>query len=442
MTVYYFAHIGHLRTYTSTDVLRRFLESCGYQVRHVMNVTDVGHMTSDADEGEDKLEVRAQREGRSPWEIARYYEQHFFESIKQINIKHPQVICRATEHVPDMIELAKRLEERGFAYRTKVGLIFDTGKFPKYPDLARLNLEGQAAGARVEVDPERHNPSDFALWISNQPKHIMQWDSPWGRGFPGWHLECSAMAIKYLGPQIDLHSGGIDHIPVHHTNEIAQSEAATGCTFVRHWFHSAFLMVDNTKMSKSLGNLYTLEDVVNRGFHPLSLRYLYLGCSYRKTLNFTWEGLAGEQKALGRLWQRCVAQPEPAAEPDANAVAAFRGALAEDLNSAKALSVLWEVADRDPGPQTAATLRVMDEVLGLDFAQAKERLGDLEVIQSRRHLDKREEAERLTAERLRLRKEKKYAEADVIRQQIRDLGFVVQDGPTGSKLQPLGPETS
>jgi len=226
MTVYYFTHVGHLRSYTTSDLLRRVLERAGYRVGHVMNVTDVGHMTSDADEGEDKLEVGARREGKSPWEIARFYEEHFFNAISQVNILRPHVVCRATEHIEEQIELVKRLEERGFTYRTKVGVIFDTSKFPRYADFARLNLEGQDAGARVAVDEERKQPHDFALWVTNQPRHIMQWDSPWGRGFPGWHIECSAMSMRYLGNRLDIHTGGIDHIPVHHTNEIAQSEAA------------------------------------------------------------------------------------------------------------------------------------------------------------------------------------------------------------------------
>lgn len=288
LTVYYYTHIGNLRTYTNSDILRRTLEYLGYNVKHVMNITDVGHMTSDEDAGEDKLEVGARREGKTPWEIARFYEDYFFSSLEQVNILKPHVICRATEHIADMIALIQRLEQRGFTYKTRVGVIYDTSKFPDYARFAGLDLEGQQAGTRVEVDVERKNPWDFALWVVNQPNHIMQWDSPWGRGFPGRHVECSAMSMKYLGEEIDIHCGGIDHVRVHHTNEIAQSEGATGKQFVRHWFHSCFTNVEGQKMSKSLGNLYTLEDATSRGFSPFSLRYFFLGSSYRKTNNFTW----------------------------------------------------------------------------------------------------------------------------------------------------------
>lgn len=249
-TVYYLPHVGHLRAYLTSDLLRRSLEYAGYRVRHVMNITDVGHMTSDADEGEDKMELGARREGKSPWELARYYEEAFFQATAEVNILRPHVVCRATEHIDTQLNLIQRLEERGFTYRTAVGIIFDTAKFSCYADFARLDLTGQMSGTRVTIDIERKRAQDFALWITNQPQHLMQWDSPWGRGFPGWHLECSAMAMRYLGESIDIHTGGIDHIPVHHTNEIAQSEAATDKPYSQCWVHSAFLNVNGQKMSK------------------------------------------------------------------------------------------------------------------------------------------------------------------------------------------------
>ena len=371
-TVYYLPHIGHLRAYLTSDLLRRTLNYAGYRVRHVMNITDVGHMTSDADEGEDKMELGARREGKSPWELARYYEDAFFHAIAKVNILRPHVVCRAAEHIDEQLKLIQRLEERGYTYRTSVGVVFATEKFPRYADFARLNLAGQASGARVAVDPEREHPQDFALWITDQPQHLMQWDSPWGRGFPGWHLECSAMALRYLGETIDIHTGGIDHIPVHHTNEIAQSEAATGKAFSQCWVHSAFLNVDGQKMSKSLGNLYTVADVRQHGFHPLALRYYYLGSGYRNAQNFTWEALDGAQRALMNIWEMCSELPAPVGEPIGEYLDAFEQALADDLNSAQALAILLQMLRSDHrGEARAMTVSAMDSILGLELASAR-----------------------------------------------------------------------
>ena len=439
MTVYYYAHVGHIRAYTNSDVLRRTIEYMGYGVRHVMNVTDVGHMTSDADEGEDKLELGARREGRSPWEIARHYEDHFFRTIERVNILKPHVICRATEHIAQQIALIQRLEARGYTYRTSVGVIFDTAKFPNYARFARLDLEGQQAGSRVEVDAERRNPSDFALWVTNQPNHLMQWDSPWGRGFPGWHIECSAMAMHYLGEEIDLHTGGIDHIPIHHTNEIAQSEAATGKPFVRYWLHTAFLNVNGAKMSKSLGNLYTLDDVVAQGIAPLSLRYFMLGSSYRKALNFTWEAVRGAQISLQRLWTKCASLPEPANVPLPEPLYAFEEAVGADLNMPKALAVVWETADSPAEPERlAATLYTMDRIMGLDLAHSSARLEELRALQLSANANE-DKALELARQRQEMRKAKDYARADALRAEIEALGFAVEDTPQGPRLVPKGP---
>ena len=440
-TVYYYAHIGNWRAYTNSDVLFRTLSYMGYDVRSVMNVTDVGHLTSDEDEGEDKMELRARKEQKSPWDIAKFYEKYFFQHFDTLNVVAPSITCRGTEHIPDMIELIQRLEKRGFTYRTSVGLIFDTAKFPEYPEFARLNLEGQQAGSRVTQDPERKSPWDFALWVTNQPKHIMQWDSPWGRGFPGWHIECSAMSMKYLGDQIDIHTGGIDHIPVHHTNEIAQSEAATGKRFAKYWFHTDFLSVNGHKMSKSLGNLYTIEDLVKRGFSPLSLRYFYLGSSYRKTLNFTWEALAAAQNALVRLWQRCAAfQNVSDAVPLKENMAAFEKAIGADLNTSKALAVLWETLNSgNAAERIAATLIEMDRILGLDLGNAKQRLEELRTLQtqSARH---EQHARELAQKRAELRRQKQFADADALRDEIASLGFIVEDTSQGFVLKPKGPD--
>ncbi|HDQ98892.1 MAG TPA: cysteine--tRNA ligase, partial [candidate division WOR-3 bacterium] len=300
-TVYMHAHIGNFRSFLFADFLRRGLEYLGHEVTHVMNITDVGHLTDDEDTGEDKLEKGARAEGKSPEEIARFYEDAFWQDADRIGLRRPTVACRATEHIPEMVELVRRIEANGFAYRTGVGLIFDTGRYADYARLARLNLAEQQAGARVEVDPDRRNPSDFALWITNQPRHIMQWDSPWGRGFPGWHLECSAMSMKYLGERFDIHTGGIDHIPVHHTNERAQNFAATGQEVVGAWLHGAFLTIGDARMGKSEGNLITLGQLEERGFRPADFRYLCLTAHYRTPLSFTAESITGARNSLNGL---------------------------------------------------------------------------------------------------------------------------------------------
>ncbi|HOK55461.1 MAG TPA: cysteine--tRNA ligase, partial [Armatimonadota bacterium] len=306
-TVYNYAHIGNLRSYIFADILRRTLEFENYDVTQVMNITDVGHLTSDDDIGEDKMEAGARREGKSIWDIARYYEDAFFVDIDKLNIERPTIVARATEHVPDMIDLVKRLEERGFTYETEQAVYFDVTKFPEYTKLAGQALEEKITAARAEVqeDPEKKNPADFALWFKATGRfknHLMQWDSPWGMGFPGWHVECSAMSMRYLGETFDIHTGGIDHIPVHHTNEIAQSQAATGKPFVRYWMHGEFLVVSGgEKMAKSAGEFLRLQVLTDKGYDPLAYRYLCLQVHYRSKLNFTWESLDAAQAGYNRL---------------------------------------------------------------------------------------------------------------------------------------------
>lgn len=434
MTVYYLTHIGNLRAYVNSDILRRTLEYAGWRVKHVMNVTDVGHMTSDEDAGEDKLEVGARREGKTPLEIARYYEDYFFREIQRINILRPTIVCRATEHIADMITLIRRLEERGYTYRTSVGVIFDTQKFPDYAKFARLDLAGQQAGHRVEIDPERKNPWDFALWVTNQPKHIMQWDSPWGRGFPGWHIECSAMSMKYLGEEFDIHTGGEDHIKIHHTNEIAQAEAATGKKFVRYWFHTHFMNVENRKMSKSLNNLFTLDDLAQRGFHPLSLRWFFLGSSYRKQINFTWEALAGAQTTLVRLLEKTAELPAPSPDILPASIRAFEEAMADDLNTAKALAIVLETAEQ-AAPAARTTLEKMDSVLGLNLSAIKQTLIEINDLRKNNAGDEQKAVE-LMKRRQELRLQKKFKEADALRDQVLALGFVIEDTPQGPRLKP------
>jgi len=285
-TVYWNQHIGNMYAFSTWDFLVRSFRYLGYQVKWVMNITDVGHMTSDEDWGDDKMEKGATREGVSVWEIADKYIQQFLESMDALGIVRPDVLPRATEHIAEQIDLIKRMEANGFVYQTKTGVVFDTSKFPGYADFAKLNLEEQHAGSRVEIDTEKKKPWDFLLWVTNQPNHLMQWDSPWGKGFPGWHIECTAMSTKYLGEQFDIHTGGKEHVPVHHTNEIAQAYGAFGHQTANYWLHNEWLVVKGTKASKSLGNVYLVSDILDKGINPLALRYLIMTSHYRAGLEF------------------------------------------------------------------------------------------------------------------------------------------------------------
>src|SRR3989339_868759 len=310
-TVYDFTHIGHMRTYTNNDVLKRVLTYLGYKVSHVMNVTDVGHLTGDDDSGEDKMEKGAKKYGKTVWDVAKFYTEFFFKTTDALNILRPNIICKATEHVPDMIQLISKLNQNGFVYETKEAVYFNVMKFKNYGKLSGQKLDDKIQASREEVivDPGKKHPADFALWLKRVGRfkdHTMYWPSPWGDGFPGWHLECSAMAMKYLGETIDIHTGGVDHISVHHTNEIAQSEAATGKQFVHYWLHVAFLTSYGKKMAKSEGNFVTLQDIVQKGYDPLVFRYLILTSHYRSSLNFTWRGLQGTQKALMSLREKVL----------------------------------------------------------------------------------------------------------------------------------------
>ena len=436
-TVYDYAHIGNLRAYIFEDVLRRVLLFNGFQLKHVMNITDVGHLTSDADEGEDKLMKALTREGKVPtvdamMELAGRYTEAFLNDVKALNIQKPEVLCKATEHIPEMIELVGRIDKNGYAYNTSVGMIFDTAKFTDYSKLARLNLEDQKAGSRVEVDPERKSPSDFALWITNQPSHLMQWDSPWGKGFPGWHIECSAMSMKYLGDQFDIHCGGIDHVPVHHTNEIAQSEAATGKKpWVKYWMHNEFLVLEKGKMAKSAGGFITLQTVVDKGYNPLVYRYLCLGAHYRQQLKFSWEGMEGARNTFNRLKEKVIELKEKHAQEKETEyqeektevyMSEFNTALDDDLNTPQALSVLWSVLRDDEIDirEKMALLYRFDEVLGLGFeSMEKEKV---EVPQ---------EVLDLVAEREKARVAKYWEKADELRDKIKAAGFIVKDTPEG-----------
>lgn len=436
MTVYSHPHIGHLKAYLMSDTLVRYLRDLGYRVKQVMNVTDVGHNLNDADDADDKMEVRAKQENLTPWDIARKYEKMFFENLSEMNISMPSIIARATENVDHMIELIKRLEANGYVYKTKVGLQFDTSKFAKYAEFANLDLENQKAGARVEVDDERRNPWDFALWILNKPDHIMKWDSPWGVGYPGWHIECSAMCLHYLGEQVDIHTGGVEHIKIHHTNEIAQSEGATGKKFVNYWLHSGHLMVDGTKMSKSLGNGYTLDDLKNKGYHPLALRYMLLKGDYKKSFNFTWENIHNAQNELVKIWKAVSAiVNNVGGQIIEKYLNTFRDALDDDLNTSLAITSLWDLLNsNEKREDKLATLIKFDKVLGLDLENADYRLNELEDYQGISQLEK-QNARLLLRDREQARKEKNYQLADEIRDKIESMGFVIEDNKNGSCIR-------
>ncbi|MEK7139991.1 MAG: cysteine--tRNA ligase [Patescibacteria group bacterium] len=425
-TVYDYAHIGNLRSYVFADVLRRTLECAGLRVTQVINITDVGHLTSDADEGEDKLEAGARREHKSAREIALFYTHAFLQDLAHLRIKTDGTIFpKATDHIPEQIALIQALEKNGFTYITSDGVYFDTARFPAYAEFARLDLSGMREGARIEKNLEKRNPTDFALWkfSPKDGKREQEWDSPWGVGFPGWHIECSAMSMKYLGEQFDIHTGGIDHIPVHHTNEVAQSECATGKSpFVNIWLHNAFVNVDGKRMAKSAGTFITLAEIVERGFSPLAYRYFLLTAHYRTPVNFTWEGLAGAQVALSRISIMISEWPDggkicmPCDEK-------FRAAIADDLNTSEALAVVWKLISRDDvsPADKKATLLAWDEVLGLGLASAR-----LPEIPSR--------VRELAEERAEARNANDFTRADEIRAEIESLGFEVRDTDIGPKI--------
>ncbi|MEA2020419.1 MAG: cysteine--tRNA ligase [Patescibacteria group bacterium] len=439
-TVYMYAHIGNMWRYIMSDLIRRVLEYNGYTVKQVMNITDVGHLTDDdlaADSGEDKIEKAAREEKKTPEEIADFYTNAFLRDLERLNIQQPHVMPKATEHVGEMIELIRTLEEKNYTYKAGRYLVFDISKFAEYGKLSGKNLEELRAGARLEPVPGKKNPFDFALWIVDE-NHLQKWKSPWGTGYPGWHIECSAMSMAYLGEQLDIHTGGQDNIFPHHENEIAQSEAATGKKFVQTWLHAAFLQVEGGKMSKSEGNLYTIGDLVERGYDPLTFRYLCLTARYRHPLNFTWEALDSAQSALTRLRQKLRRSAnveesyqltEPLVEKQDYYQQQFLQAVNDDLNMPKALSVVWEVVkegERDSAFQSVARKLVsdFDHVLGLG-------LGNVEVT----HVP--EEVEKLVKKREQLRKAGEYNEADKVREKIRKLGFSVEDTPEGSRIQKL-----
>ena len=429
-TVYSFAHIGNMRTYIFMDLLRRVLKYDGFKIKGVMNITDVGHLQSDADEGEDKMEKAAKKEKKTPWEIAEFYTNVFFTDLEKLNIGKPEIIAKATEHIDDMIKYVEKLIELGYAYETSDGIYYDISKFKNYGQLSRLNLDEQIAGARVEVNPEKRNPYDFAVWKKAPKEHIMQWPSPWGMGYPGWHIECSAMSIKYLGQHFDIHTGGVDHIPVHHENEIAQNEAITGKKSVNFWCHGEFMLVDNGKMSKSLGNVYTVSDLEKMGYEPLVYRYFCLNAHYRNKLNFTFEGMDGAKTSYNRLLQQVYAHKNSSATTDKEVIDGylqeFKDAIDDDLNLPLALGVLWK-AVKEPKSKDIYNLAVeMDKVFGLRLAEYKPAPQTLE--------DVPENVKNLVELRKEAKANKDWASADKYRDEITALGYQIKDTKEGVEL--------
>ncbi len=425
-TVYNYAHIGNLRTYIFEDVLRRVLEYDGYAVKHAMNITDVGHLVSDADEGEDKLEVGAKREGKHPLEIARFYTSAFFDDLKKLNILPPTQVLPATEAISEQIEIIRILEQKGFTYRDEYAVYFDTSRLPDYGKLSGQRLEEKKTGSRDEVvvDSGKRHPADFALWFflaGRYQNHVLHWPSPWGEGFPGWHIECSAISRRLLGQPFDIHTGGVDHIGTHHTNEIAQSEAAFGEPLANIWMHGEFLLVNEGKMAKSAGSFITLNDLAEKNFHPLAYRYFVLQAHYRTPLNFTFEALSGAKEAYANLNTQIswLANQIPApkdiklVEPDANAIKEFNAAVNDDLNMPNVLALAWQIIKSDIEPVVKlSTLAKIDRVLGLRLP-----------IGFQVPLEIKEKEER----RKKLIEQKQYDEADKLRNEIEQASYRVKD---------------
>ncbi len=427
-TVYWNQHIGNMYCYVQWDTLVRFLRFSGHNVKWVMNITDVGHLTSDEDTGEDKMEKGSKREGLTVWQIADKYIDQFQESMRLLNIQKPDTLCRATEHIKEQIELIKKIEKNGFAYKTKTGLVFDTSKFPEYSKFAKLNLEKQIAGERIEIDPDKKNPWDFMLWITNQPHHIMQWDSPWGRGFPGWHIECTAMSTRYLGNRFDIHTGGKEHIPVHHTNEIAQGFGAFKKQTANYWLHNEWLMIDKEKISKSLGNVILTTDLIEKKFNPLAFRYLVLTSHYRQGLNFSWKSLRACQNALDNLYSKIKDFSEGTARK--SEITKYRNifirTIEDDLNFPKAIALMWQVVKNNKlsSKEKKIILLDFDKVFGLDMNKVeKEKIPEkIKLLVRQREID---------------RKAKNWKKADEIRKEVENLGYEIEDTEKDSKIKKI-----
>ena len=432
-TVYSYAHIGNFRTYIFMDTLRRVLKYNGYELKHVMNITDVGHLESDADEGEDKMEKAARKEKKDPYEIANFYTEIFLKDMGKLNIDKPEIITKATENISQMIEYVKEIIKNGYAYETSKGIYFDISKLDKYPVLSNRKLDDQIAGARVDVDPEKKNPYDFALWIKAPENHIMKWESPWGLSYPGWHLECSTMGRRFLGEEFDIHTGGVDHIPTHHENEIAQSKGATGKIPAHVWMHCEYLQVDGGKMSKSLENTYTISQLQEKGISPLAFKLFCFTAHYRNKLNFTFEGAYGAQKALERLYDSYIKNANGVDDVDEDIIKEyeerFLAYINDDMNMPGAMSVVWEIArNAKKSIKFADLLLKFDKVLGLDMKNAENYLLEFKHEESE---ELPEEIKALVEERKQARAEKNWAKSDEIRDRIISLGYSIKDTKDG-----------
>ncbi len=422
-TVYWYQHIGNLRTYIFSDILNKVLKYNGYKVKQIINVTDVGHLTSDADTGEDKIERAAKREGKTAGEIADYYLKIFKEDLEKLNISSPRKWAKATEHIKEQIDLIKTLEKKGYTYKTSDGIYFDTSKFPSYVKLAKINKEGLQGGKRIYLG-EKKNKTDFALWkfsSSQEGKRQQEWKSPWGVGFPGWHIECSAMSMKYLGESFDIHTGGQDHIQIHHTNEIAQSEAATGKKFVNYWMHGAWLLFKGEKISKSKGGLYTISELEKEGFSPLDFRYLVLTVGYRKPLNFSIKHLESARTSLKRL-RNFISKIKDNKKTNKKYLVDFENAINNDLDVPKALQVLWNLVKDKEATGKIQTIKKIDEIFSLDLLK-KEKIQIPEKVR------------KFAEERQKTRNEKNWKKSDELREKINKEGYILEDTKEGYVLK-------
>ena len=429
-TVYNYAHIGNMRAYIFMDTLRKVLKYNGYKVKHVMNITDVGHLVSDADEGEDKMAKTARIENRSVYEIAKEYTDAFMKDIKALNIDTPEHIAKATEHIREMEIYVNDIVKNGYAYETSKGVYFDTSKLPNYGKmLSNNNIDDLKAGARVEVDKEKRNPQDFALWIKAPKEHIMKWNSKWGLCYPGWHIECSAMSRKYLGDKFDIHTGGVDHIPIHHENEIAQSIGATGHNLANYWMHVEFLLIDGGKMSKSLGNVYTLNDLKAKGIDALSYRYFTYSSHYRNKLNFTWDAIKSAKNSLNKLRDMIALHKGVNKKIDKNIISKyeeqFLDAINDDMNMPVAISIVWEIAkEKEKSNDFYELIKKFDSVLSLDLDK-----------NDKEDINIPEDIKLILNERKDARKNKNFAKSDELRDKLKELGYIVKDTKDGQIIE-------
>lgn len=423
-TVYYYPHIGNMRAYLFMDNLRRVIKYNGFELNGVMNITDVGHLTSDADEGDDKMLVASKRENKSPWEIAKFYTDIFMKEAERLNIDLPENICPATTIINDIIEFVQGLLDNGYAYETSKGIYFDISKFDDYGKLSGKVIEQDIAGARIEVDPEKRNPQDFTVWIKAPKEHIMKWESPWGLGYPGWHIECSAIGKKYLGEYIDIHTGGVDHKPIHHENEIAQSDSLEGHKVVSNWMHIEFLQVDGGKMSKSLNNIYRLDDLIERGFEPEVFRYFYFTAHYSKQQNFTFEAMQSAKNTLNSLKLAVNEHKDGKAKVDTTTYEnEFLEAINNDLNMPVALAVVWKMLKEEKSVDVYNAIMKFNAILGFDYTVKEEEIPS--------------EVKEFAELRWQAKLNKDWAKADEYRNKVSGLGYQILDSKEGYSIKKL-----